>query len=465
MLFTLKVDIMSQVLNCEHPTIIVNPKLKLLVSQYRNITIKGVTHYFNKYSLMPYANPWCLIPPFKRKRVSKLVDGKIVVTHEKVPLITSDDLSNCYITDTSTGEIFPVYILVPCGKCDLCKQSRINSFVERCKMESQCYDSYPWFVTLTYDDAHLPLDGVRVRDVQLFLKRLRINLQRSNFNFRFRYVCSGEYGKNTHRPHYHLLLFGINTKSSVECLAVSDIIKSSWNNGFIQHRLANPADDKSFFYTAKYLKKDNFVPTYVADDGTVLPCNPCFMLSSRGNGGIGSHFIKNNLSKYMRRTLNVTTSYLNKWSGKVEKVFFSSYLLNIVFPTTSRSIPYELRSALRDFFCYYNDYCAQVGVQNDYTFKFDELKLRYHKLVFIPENFKPDKTYSWHDLAVLMNDAYSKIKKFFSLTLDSKLIHDLARKRDLFLSKLLMYQSQPDLAVKAYVVKKRFAQSAAREIL
>lgn len=60
------------------------------------------------------------------------------------------------------------------------------------------------FVTLTYDDEHLPAGGSLVyRDFQLFLKRLR--KVRSPKPVRF-FVC-GEYGEQTVRPHYHAALF------------------------------------------------------------------------------------------------------------------------------------------------------------------------------------------------------------------------------------------------------------------
>lgn len=66
---------------------------------------------------------------------------------------------------------------------------------------------YPgWFLTLTYDEKHvkrLP-DGrlsLRFRDVQLFLKTVRKR------KFYAKYICVGEYGGVTKRPHYHMLLW------------------------------------------------------------------------------------------------------------------------------------------------------------------------------------------------------------------------------------------------------------------
>ena len=63
------------------------------------------------------------------------------------------------------------------------------------------------FVTLTYDDAHLPSDGSLVhRHFQLFMKRLRKRFHPHNIRF----YMSGEYGPLNLRPHYHACIFGTN---------------------------------------------------------------------------------------------------------------------------------------------------------------------------------------------------------------------------------------------------------------
>lgn len=61
------------------------------------------------------------------------------------------------------------------------------------------------FLTLTFNDEHLPPDGgVHVRDLQLFMKRLRKAISPT----KVRYYACGEYGDNFGRPHYHVVLFG-----------------------------------------------------------------------------------------------------------------------------------------------------------------------------------------------------------------------------------------------------------------
>lgn len=61
------------------------------------------------------------------------------------------------------------------------------------------------FLTLTFADEHLPWDySVSVRDVQLFMKRLRKSIAPA----KVRFLACGEYGDEGLRPHYHIIIFG-----------------------------------------------------------------------------------------------------------------------------------------------------------------------------------------------------------------------------------------------------------------
>lgn len=96
-------------------------------------------------------------------------------------------------------------VKIACGQCVGCRLERSRQWAVRCVHENKMHD-VSWFVTLTYDDDHLPQGGTLVkRDLQLFMKRLR---KARNEKIRF-YAC-GEYGDRTQRPHYHLLLFGVD---------------------------------------------------------------------------------------------------------------------------------------------------------------------------------------------------------------------------------------------------------------
>lgn len=95
-------------------------------------------------------------------------------------------------------------VSVECGQCVGCRFTKVEHKGLRCLHESQMHQ-YNSFLTLSYSDDHLPDDySVHLRTLQLFMKRLRKMLNRSNIRF---YGC-GEYGDTTDRPHYHVLLFG-----------------------------------------------------------------------------------------------------------------------------------------------------------------------------------------------------------------------------------------------------------------
>lgn len=97
---------------------------------------------------------------------------------------------------------------LPCGQCIGCRLERSRQWAIRLMKELKLHDRAS-FLTLTYDDNHLPktasgVPNLNLRDVQLFLKSLRKHFEPAQLRF---FQC-GEYGENTQRPHYHMVLFG-----------------------------------------------------------------------------------------------------------------------------------------------------------------------------------------------------------------------------------------------------------------
>lgn len=161
------------------------------------------------------------------------------------------------------------HVLIPCGKCLGCRVRKARDWAVRCYLESKLHERN-CFLTLTYDDDHLPVDNsVHKRDLQLFLKRLRKEL--SYYGDTIRYFACGEYGARLHRPHYHILVFGCDfvyderlraynapvTRSFFRQVHsgsyyTSPIVTRSWDKGF--HLIADltPA---SCSYVARYVTK------------------------------------------------------------------------------------------------------------------------------------------------------------------------------------------------------------------
>lgn len=102
---------------------------------------------------------------------------------------------------------------VPCGKCVGCLLDRRRSWAVRCMHEASVHPENR-FLTLTYDEEHLPLGGSLEKDALAgFMKRLRSWWTRSwkeasDVVPPIRYFGCGEYGGRAGRPHYHALLFG-----------------------------------------------------------------------------------------------------------------------------------------------------------------------------------------------------------------------------------------------------------------
>lgn len=93
---------------------------------------------------------------------------------------------------------------LPCGQCIGCKLERSRQWAVRCMHEASMHQ-HNAFITLTYDDAHIPPRGqLNHTEYQKFMRRLRKNIAPKQVRF---FMC-GEYGELNGRPHYHAALFG-----------------------------------------------------------------------------------------------------------------------------------------------------------------------------------------------------------------------------------------------------------------
>ena len=168
--------------------------------------------------------------------------------------------------------------VLPCGRCMGCRIDNAREYTVRMCLEAQMYPpDHCWDITLTYDDEHVPMNTVSVecdsdtgevlssegvltlcyRDVKLFLMRLRKKLGES-----FRYSYVGEYGDDTRRPHYHLIIFGISQdvidprffkqSRSGFPIYISEFLASCWSNGFVS---VQRVEYGSLAYVAGYVTK------------------------------------------------------------------------------------------------------------------------------------------------------------------------------------------------------------------
>lgn len=126
-------------------------------------------------------------------------------------------------------------VTLPCGKCIGCRIERSRQWAMRCMHEASLSE-YNCFLTLTYDDAHLPNPPTLSKVIlQKFIRRLR-----KQSGARIRYYGCGEYGTVSRRPHYHILVFGyqfpdlvpIRRSSGKVPLWRSPLLEKLWEFGF-----------------------------------------------------------------------------------------------------------------------------------------------------------------------------------------------------------------------------------------
>ena len=145
-------------------------------------------------------------------------------------------------------------ISVPCGQCIGCRLERSRQWAVRCVHEASLYENN-CFLTLTYDDAHLPSDlSLNLVHFQNFMKRLR-----KRYGKGIRFFHCGEYGENFGRPHYHAIIFNFDLPDRVLWsqrdgvnLYSSDILRSLWPYGFSS---VGDVTFESAAYVARYVIK------------------------------------------------------------------------------------------------------------------------------------------------------------------------------------------------------------------
>jgi hypothetical protein len=213
---------------------------------------------------------------------------------------------------------------LPCGQCIGCRLDYSRQWANRCMLELQYHDS-SFFVTLTYDDEHVPrsyysdpetgeaftsLTLVK-RDFQLFMKRLRKRFS----NDHIRFFMSGEYGGTTFRPHYHAIIFGLHLddlqvyKRSPQGFTYynSPSLQSCWcdkDGKPIGFAVVAEVTWETCAYTARYVMKK--LKGAEADFYTNFNIQPEFTLMSR-KPGIARQYYDEHPEIYDHEYINIST--------------------------------------------------------------------------------------------------------------------------------------------------------------
>lgn len=156
------------------------------------------------------------------------------------------------------------YEQIPCQKCWACQLNYSAEWATRIMLEAKKYD-HNYFITLTYDDEHVPINSkieyeeeyklhgeiVESKTIELendgtwgyslapehmktFLNSLRKYFERKGHKG-VKYFYCGEYGEQTHRPHYHIIL--LNCPLDIEQFYdthIDDNYKAHWKSREIE---------------------------------------------------------------------------------------------------------------------------------------------------------------------------------------------------------------------------------------
>lgn len=185
---------------------------------------------------------------------------------------------------------------VPCGQCIGCRIDYSRQWAVRMIHESRRH-SDNCFITLTYDDEHLPSTRSLVpTDLQKFWKRYRKAIAPR----KIRYYACGEYGDENLRPHYHAAVFG-HMPSDLKLFSrgrgypvyTSELLADIWGKG---HCTVGHLTPETCAYTARYITKKISGPPAeeaylrVLEGGELVSVLPEFSRASRRPGIGHSHF-------------------------------------------------------------------------------------------------------------------------------------------------------------------------------
>lgn len=170
--------------------------------------------------------------------------------------------------------------VLPCGQCLGCRVAYAASWANRIMLEARDYEKV-YFLTLTYDNEHVPVHVSNVgedvlslepKDLRDFLKRLRWQQAYYHSNT-IRFYGVGEYGELYHRPHYHLIVYGLMIDDIRDAyknkhgrmIHTSDTIRDVWGKGIVEvEELSWELAAYAARYTVKKLgkKESDFYETF-----------------------------------------------------------------------------------------------------------------------------------------------------------------------------------------------------------
>ena len=187
-----------------------------------------------------------------------------------------------------------------CLNCLVKRTAQIEFLAKRELVDNYMYGKSAAFVTLTYDDDHLPkteygFTTLRRDHVQKFIKNIRRQMDYYNSVIPFKYLYCGEYGDGSHatkdgstsRSHYHIIFIGLSPDQ------VKLFTRKLWKYGLCD---IGPLSAGGLRYICKYMTKASPNKDVKRIREVAGVQNPFFYHSI----GIGKEWINRNLDKIVK---------------------------------------------------------------------------------------------------------------------------------------------------------------------
>lgn len=303
-----------------------------------------------------------------------------------------------YLLNPQTGEVEPLYIEVPCGYCEDCRHTRIGKIANKVFLQS-CTAGNPYFVTLTFSpknenkfnlwkkptksdndpfqfsEQRKSLHEQRVEIIQKFLKRLRKRLAYYGYKEKLTYCIVSERGKHGHF-HYHGLFWLPNTPElqKLYWFLVKDkkgeyvevcepcfgrFVSDTWQHGYTKTYLDRDQQGRANAgkYLFKYMSKsDNW--------------HERVELKSR----IGNEKIEEYREWFLENPESQVFEVKNQFTGQLEKIPVTSWVLDKFIPSLSRSVSHRDRYVLTLYNDILNNMALQSNLNNPQIFEWYEYK-------------------------------------------------------------------------------------------
>lgn len=256
------------------------------------------------------------------------------------------------VRDVPFAHLLPV----PCCRCSACRKDKILMWSDRLAFEDLTSPLGSSFLTLTFDDAHMPKNrSADVKHMTNFFKRLRYYHNKHN-GLPFRYFYTSEYGDVAYRLHYHAIITNFDSGSvdSVTDCSLAWADKYGNRLGILQ---LGPLRSGGIRYVTDYMSYENpvFTRAYAS-----IGLSPLVHHMSKGIGKAWIMAHKDEIIRsdgyYSNGILRPLPRYWREKLGMINK--------------------YEYVNRLSDIWKKYNDILSDKNISPVNPFDVDDFKAR-----------------------------------------------------------------------------------------